>query len=84
MAYVYLLYVYDDDGPQRMVATLDRSQLMSLARQTYHYAKESWLDEAEAGLTELLQKSDTDLSLGAGWPCMHGWGGLRLSVLRLS
>lgn len=83
--HVYLLWYHAEDGPEELKATLDRSQLPSIA-ETYN--ADGWFDRIESdvmgNLKALLEIEDTELSEGDGMhSLMSGWGALHLQVVEL-
>ena len=100
MKCVYLLWTYEEHGPEDLVATLDRSKVRELAE---GFDEKGWFardkkdhkaDMAELPaveyrhpleiLSSLLERSDADLLEEDGHPLMAGWGGLNFQVVELA
>jgi len=87
VSYVYLLWSYNEYGPEDLSATLDRNKLPDLVKA---YNAKGWFDryyekgEIPKYLEELLLKTDEELAAGDGIRhLIDGWGGLCLQVTEL-
>jgi hypothetical protein len=83
--YLYLLWGHDEDGPEGLVATVDRGAVMELAATQ---DTNGWFARAGGDvlnkLAGLLYRDDADLAADTGiHPLMPGWGGLHFQVVRL-
>lgn len=94
--YVYLLWSHAEDGPEELVATLDRDKVISLAKEQN---RDGWFERVECDPVgrlealllkddqELLRNSDPD-NFGKTQEGIHnlmgGWGGLHFQVVKLS
>lgn len=89
MTLVYILSDYEEQGANRVVATLDRDKLPALIdsnwpdvpHKKWDYA--GWREEAKATLAEYLQLSEADLISPNGLNLHKGWGGAQLHVVNL-
>lgn len=80
--YVYILSTHDEYGAENVRATLNRSDLPALLR-TYGPELVTITDEALKLAFLLGDSSDEDLATSDGQGLSHGWGGLRLNVVKL-
>ena len=84
MKYVYLLYTYKEDGPEDLVATLDKSKIVGLAKQIDE-ANNGWFEKNnELDLLERLKVIiNTKGEIPDRYDLMSGWGGLVLEIVEL-
>lgn len=90
MDYVYLLWQHGEDGPEDLVATLDRLKVINIAKSLdvndwfARVTREGELGVIET-LEEVLRLSDEELAVRDHGitGLMHGWGGLHFQVVKL-
>jgi len=93
---VYILSEYEEQGAEKVTATLDKSRLVDMLEENWPLEKEyafqrqvskeeheEWIVPYREALKELMQKPDEELISGAGQNLCEGWGGLMLHVVRL-
>jgi hypothetical protein len=91
MAYVYILNVYGEYGPEEVAASLEGSKIgAELVRR-----QATWLIAAKAqawrveitALEASMELAALDNALAANIPCStnlsHGWGGYQLHIVEL-
>ena len=84
MTYVYILSDYGEHGAEHVTATLDRAKLMDMIDANWpSESGDPWNEDAKAGLSEHLKKSDEELAAKGGLNCHQGWGGMQIHVVRL-
>jgi hypothetical protein len=76
MSNLYLLYDYDEHGPENLIATLDKNSVIDLIKST-PYPESGWLkmDRAEKAMAE-DEPGRVALT--------DGWGGLVLHIVKLT
>lgn len=77
MAKVYLLYDYEEHGPEDIVATLDASALGGLVKANFP----EYADRLDTSVEDALRRSEDE---DGGIKLQRGWGGLVLRVVELS
>ena len=81
MAYVYILSVYDEDGAERVRATLDRDLLADLLSE---YDAVIDTHDARSKLAELLAKPDSELVNGEAGFYLDAGAAFHLHVVELA
>lgn len=79
MTVVYLLYWYEEHGPEDLVATLDRDSLMDLAR-AGELAK-AFCGDGSVRLAEVLAEYAGRPIPPGKYELLRGWGGPVLHVV---
>jgi len=90
--YVYLIYDYEEHGPDRIGSTLDRERLHELVDSVFGSRGNFYRQYSEASLTdlhrvlaEMLEQSDEALLNNGGRNHIEpGWSGPVLHVMRLA
>lgn len=83
MTVIYLLYGYEEDGPEDLVATLDRDGLMDLAKAD-EFA-DAFRGDGSVRLAEVLAEySGRPIPPGKYDLLPYGWGGPVLHVVECS
>ena len=93
---VYILSEYEEQGAEKVTATLNKSRLIDVLEENWPLKKkyafqrqiskeehEEWIAPYREALKELMQKPDEELISGSGQDLCEGWGGLMLHVVRL-
>lgn len=89
MVCVYILYDYEEYGPENLVVTLNKKLVLYLFdkkwgkyKELYPEHKDTW-DLTRDRLKQYLEESDEMLIEYDGVRCSDGWGGVVLHVSRL-
>ena len=77
MTYVYLLYDYEEHGPRRLRATLDRSKVRDIALAEWSNDFPKDLPVLEAGIDDALALPDEALEEGQQFRDGWGWPGMQ-------
>ena len=93
--YVYMLYDYEEHGPERLGITLDRNRLPDLLKQEWPvldgsenggpagtYINEGYVRDALDQLSQCLLKTDDELC-AENHALVAGWGSITLRVEKL-
>lgn len=79
MKRVYLLYYYDEYGPEEMVATTNKGLLLNLLEGFRGQVGNDHITRSSDKLASLLA---AEIDVGC-YPLDFGWGGMTLKVLEL-
>ncbi len=77
---VYLLWTHLEDGPEELIATLDASKVLALAKSYY---TEEWMASYATDLVDMVEKALKADEVGI-FPLTVGWGGLHFQVVELA
>lgn len=82
LALVYLLWTHQENGPEDLVATTDKSKVADLASKmnTNNWFKAVGKPHLIADLNRLLETDGNKVGI---YPLMDGWGGLHLQIVEL-
>lgn len=82
MSLLYLIYYYDEDGPSKMTATLDKSKVIDLIKS---YDNSGWFEQIDE--SDLIERTsiwlETNGNIIGEFQMMRGWGGLTLQIVEL-
>jgi hypothetical protein len=82
MSLLYLIYYYDEDGPSKMTATLDKSKVIYLINS---YNDDGWFERIDE--LDLIERVslwlETNGNIIGEFQMMRGWGGLTLQIVEL-
>lgn len=80
---VYILSTYDEHGAEEVIATLDRTKLVSMIDKFSNLYSE-WYEKNKELLTKLLEQPDDDLMRPNGLDIDESvWSGLQLHIVEL-
>ena len=89
MKYIYLLYDYQEHGPETISATLDRSSVLNMFDKNWPPnsdlcpVRADDYKQVKDCLSVFLQESDDDLAKYEGARLSSGWGGVVFHVIPL-